>query len=211
LENISRYTESQLEAMTDDELIALIRQGEPLVTEFLVEKYNKLIRAKARSYFLIGADGEDVIQEGMIGFYKAIRDYEPDGESSFKVFSEMCITRQIITAIKSANRKKHTPLNNYVSFNAPVGDEEGRSLESLYYLPSVLNPEQLYIGKENIKALHKLIKETLSSFEYAVFEQYINGVSYMTIAEQMNRPMKSIDNALQRIKRKIEKCIESEK
>lgn len=211
MEKISRYTESQLEAMSDDELIALIRQGEPMVTEFLVEKYTTLIRAKARSYFLIGADGEDVIQEGMIGFYKAIRDYEPEGESSFKVFAELCVTRQIITAIKSANRKKHSPLNSYISLNEPVGDDEGDSLESRYGLPTALTPEQLYIGKESTNALYKRIKDALSTFEYAVFEQYISGVSYMTIAEEMDKPMKSIDNALQRIKKKIEKCIESEK
>ncbi len=208
MQNISRYSQEQLRAMSDDALIELIRQGEPMATEFLVEKYTTLIRAKARSYFLIGADGEDVIQEGMIGFYKAIRDYQPEGDSSFKVFAEMCITRQIITAIKTANRKKHSPLNTYISLNEPVWEEEGESLESRYGLSTALTPEQLYIGKESVNSLYKRIEATLSTFEFAVFEQYISGVSYMTIAEEMGKPMKSIDNALQRIKKKIEKCID---
>ncbi len=196
--------------MSDDELIELIRSGEPLASEYLVTKYKNLIRAKARPYFLIGADGEDVVQEGMLGFYKAMRDYKPESDASFRAFAEMCIVRQIITAIKTANRKKHSPLNSYVSFNAPVGDDEKRSFESLYNLETVLNPEQLYIGKENVKTLQKLIKETLSSFEYTVFEKYISGTSYTAIAEQMGKPMKSIDNALQRIKKKIEKCMQEE-
>ena len=196
--------------MSDDELIELVHQNDSMAAEYLVTKYKNLIRAKARPYFLIGADGEDVVQEGMLGFYKAMRDYKPDSDASFKVFAEMCVVRQIITAIKAANRKKHSPLNSYVSLQAPTGDDDSRSLESLYNIQTVLNPEQLYIGKENVKALHKLIKDSLSSFEYSVFEQYISGVSYTAIAEQMGKSMKSIDNALQRIKKKIEKCIEQQ-
>ena len=196
--------------MSDDELIELVHQNDSMAAEKLVTKYKNHIRAKARPYFLIGADGEDVVQEGMLGFYKAMRDYKPDSDASFKVFAEMCVVRQIITAIKAANRKKHSPLNSYVSLQAPTGDDDSRSLESLYNIQTVLNPEQLYIGKENVKALHKLIKDSLSSFEYSVFEQYISGVSYTAIAEQMGKSMKSIDNALQRIKKKIEKCIEQQ-
>ncbi|MDD4689836.1 MAG: RNA polymerase sporulation sigma factor SigH [Eubacteriales bacterium] len=209
MENKACYTVSQLESKTDDELIELNRNGELMSSEVLIKRYKNLIRAKARQYFLIGADCEDVVQEGMLGFYKAIRDYKPESDASFKVFAEMCIVRQIITAIKTANRKKHMPLNSYVSLNTPVGEDESRSLESIYCIPNVLNPEQVYIGRESAEDLHKLIKEALSSFEYAVFEQYISGISYTVIAEQMGKPMKSIDNALQRIKKKIEKCIEN--
>ena len=168
------------------------------------------MRAKARSYFLIGADREDIIQEGMIGFYKAIRDFRNDKLSSFRAFAELCVTRQIITAIKTATRQKHIPLNSYVSLNKPIYDEESdRTLLDVLSGAQASDPEELVISREEFAEIEKRMEEILSGLEWQVLMSYLDGKSYQEIARELHRHVKSIDNALQRVKRKLEKYMEN--
>ena len=195
--------------MTDEEVVHLCQQGDSLAQEYVFNKYKNFVRSKARSYFLIGADHEDIVQEGMIGLYKAIRDYRPDKLSSFHAFAELCITRQIITAIKTATRQKHIPLNSYVSLNKPLYDEESdRTLLDVIIEGRASNPEELIIGQEDLSSIHAKIDEVLSSLEQEVLRSYLDGKSYQEIADNLGRHVKSIDNALQRVKRKLEKYLE---
>ena len=195
--------------MTDEEVVHLCQQGDSLAQEYVFNKYKNFVRSKARSYFLIGADHEDIVQEGMIGLYKAIRDYRPDKLSSFRAFAELCITRQIITAIKTATRQKHIPLNSYVSLNKPLYDEESdRTLLDVIIEGRASNPEELIIGQEDLSSIHAKIDEVLSSLEQEVLRSYLDGKSYQEIADNLGRHVKSIDNALQRVKRKLEKYLE---
>jgi RNA polymerase sporulation-specific sigma factor len=191
---------------TDDELVLAARSGDDNALCDLLNKYRAFARVKARSYFLVGADREDIVQEGMIGLYKAIRDFNPDMQSSFRAFAELCVTRQIITAIKTATRQKHGPLNNYVSFERPVGgDDEGeRVLGDLLPSRAISDPADLVISAERIRALQAHFDEVLSDLETEVLRLYVEGKSYQEIAERLQRHVKSIDNALQRIKRKLE-------
>ena len=183
--------------------------GESSAEEYLLDKYKNFVRSKARSYFLVGADHEDIVQEGMIGLYKAIRDFRPDKLSSFRAFAELCITRQIITAIKTATRQKHIPLNNYVSLNKPLYDEESdRTLLDVIVEGRMSDPEELIINMENVGNIRTKINEVLSSLEQQVLNAYLDGKSYQEIAEALGRHVKSIDNALQRVKRKLEKNLE---
>lgn len=194
--------------MTDEEVVHLCQQGDSLAQEYVFNKYKNFVRSKARSYFLIGADHEDIVQEGMIGLYKAIRDYRPDKLSSFRAFAELCITRQIITAIKTATRQKHIPLNSYVSLNKPLYDEESdRTLLDVIIEGRASNPEELIIGQEDLSSIHAKIDEVLSSLEQEVLRSYLDGKSYQEIADKLGRHVKSIDNALQRVKRKLEKFL----
>ena len=187
----------------------LAQQGEQFAVEYLVDKYKNFVRAKARSYFLIGADKEDIIQEGMIGLFKAIRDYKMDKLTSFRAFAELCITRQIITAIKTATRQKHIPLNSYVSLNKPVYDEESdRTLIDILSTTKITNPEEIIISREEFIFIEKKMGEILSSLEWKVLMAYLEGKSYQEIAVELKRHVKSIDNALQRVKRKLEKYLE---
>ncbi|MGI6452841.1 MAG: RNA polymerase sporulation sigma factor SigH [Syntrophomonadaceae bacterium] len=195
--------------MPDEEIVELAQQGQQYAVEFLVEKYKNFVRAKARSYFLIGADKEDIIQEGMIGLFKAIRDYKLDKLTSFRAFAELCITRQIITAIKTATRQKHIPLNSYVSLNKPIYDEESdRTLMDILSTAKITNPEEIVISKEEFVFIEKKMGEILSSLEWKVLMAYLEGKSYQEIAVELKRHVKSIDNALQRVKRKLEKYLE---
>ena len=194
--------------MPDEEVVKLAQAYDADALDYILTKYKGLIRTKARSYFLIGADKEDIIQEGMIGLYKAIRDFRDDKQSSFRAFAELCATRQIITAIKSATRQKHQPLNSYISLNKPVYDEESeRTLIDVISGTSETNPEEIVIGKENYTAIEAIIGEILSAFELHVLRFYLEGKKYFEIAEALNRDVKSIDNAIQRIKAKVEKYI----
>jgi RNA polymerase sporulation-specific sigma factor len=198
--------------MTDEEIVLLGQQGNQYAVEFLVDKYKSFVKAKARSYFLIGADREDIIQEGMIGLFKAIRDYRGDKLSMFRAFAELCVTRQIITAIKTATRQKHIPLNSYVSLNKPVYDEESdRTLLDILYTNRIANPEEIFISREEFTHIEKKMGEMLSSLEWKVLTYYLEGKSYQEIAELLQRHVKSIDNALQRVKRKMEKYLEDRK
>ncbi|TCK98825.1 RNA polymerase sigma-30 (SigH) subunit [Natranaerovirga hydrolytica] len=197
----------------DEGLIQLIKKGDNEALEFLMNKYKNLVKKKARTYFLIGADNDDIIQEGMIGLYKAIRDYKNDKETSFKVFADLCITRQIITAIKAYTRKKHVPLNSYVSLNKPMFEEDYEKDSLMDRMPSekIINPEELLIDKENLYIIEKELEKRLSKFEKNVLHLYLDGVNYTEIAVHLNRTVKSIDNALQRIKRKVELILEDTK
>ena len=195
--------------LSDEEIVSLCHEGDSLAVEFLLNKYKNFVRSKARSYFLIGADHEDIVQEGMIGLYKAIRDFKQDKLSSFRAFAELCITRQIITAIKTATRQKHIPLNSYVSLNKPLYDEESdRTLLDILMEGTNSNPEDMIINQENLGNIHRKINEVLSGLEQEVLAAYLDGKSYQEIAEALGRHVKSIDNALQRVKRKLEKYLE---
>lgn len=195
-------------ALQDEELISEARKGSVLAQECLINKYKSFVKAKARTYFLIGADREDIIQEGLIGLCKAIRDFNADKLSSFKAFAEICITRQIITAIKTATRQKHIPLNSYVSLNKPMfEDESERSLNDILCTDSDSNPEEMMISREEYSIIEEKISRSLSPLEHKVLELYLQGSTYQEIAEEVDRQVKSIDNALQRVKRKLERFL----
>ena len=199
----------RFEPMTDEEIVALAQAGDGAALEFLLNKYKNFVRTKARSYFLIGADHEDIVQEGMIGLYKAIRDFKEEKLSSFRAFAELCITRQIITAIKTATRQKHIPLNSYVSLNKPIYDDESdRTLLDVITEGWVSNPEDMLINQEDIGAIEGRIGEMLSSLEKQALARYLEGKSYQEISDEMGRHVKSIDNALQRVKRKLQKYLD---
>lgn len=197
--------------LTDEEILLAIKDNDDeLALEYLINKYRNFVRAKARSYFLIGADREDIIQEGMIGFYKAIRDFRNDKLSSFRAFAELCVTRQIITAIKTATRQKHIPLNSYISLNKPIYDEDSdRTLMDVLSGGKISDPEELVISREEFADIEKKMEEILSDLEWRVLMSYIDGKSYQEIAADLGRHVKSIDNALQRVKRKLEKYMEN--
>ena len=202
---------SAYENLRDEEILLIIRDtNDRLALDCLISKYRTFVRAKARSYFLIGADREDIIQEGMIGFYKAIRDFRNDKLSSFRAFAELCVTRQIITAIKTATRQKHIPLNTYVSLNKPIYDEDSdRTLLDVISGIKVADPEELIISQEEFLDIEKKMEEILSDLEWKVLMSYLDGKSYQEIAENLGRHVKSVDNALQRVKRKLEKYMEN--
>ena len=193
----------------DEQLVELVREGDELALEYMISKYKNFVRAKARSYFLIGADREDIIQEGMIGLYKAIRDFRPDKLASFRAFAELCITRQIITAIKTATRQKHIPLNSYVSLNKPIYDEEAdRTLLDVLSGTKITDPEELVISREEFIHIEQKMGEFLSDLEWKVLMYYLEGKSYQEIADSLGRHVKSVDNALQRVKRKLERYLQ---
>ncbi|PWA12993.1 RNA polymerase sporulation sigma factor SigH [Pueribacillus theae] len=199
----------EFETIQDEELVRIIHEGNTIALEYLINKYKNFVRAKARSYFLIGADREDIIQEGMIGLYKAIRDFKEDKLSSFKAFAELCITRQMITAIKTATRQKHIPLNSYVSLDKPIFDEESdRTLMDVLTGTRKTDPEMLLINREEFNDIEHKMLEVLSDLERQVLMHYLDGRSYQEISEDLNRHVKSIDNALQRVKRKLERYLE---
>ena len=192
----------------DEEVVMQAKMGNVYAQEYLINKYSNVVKTKAKSYFLIGADKEDIYQEGMIGLYKAIRDFKPDKLSSFRAFAELCITRQIITAIKTATRQKHIPLNTYVSINKPIYDEESdRTLLDVLSTIKVCDPEELMISKEELSKMGDDIGKVLSDLEMIVLASYLQGKSYQEIACDLERRPKSIDNALQGVKRKLEKCL----
>lgn len=191
------------EGKSDEEIVALAQSGDSGALIYLLESYKSLVRVKARGYFLIGADHEDIVQEGMIGLYKSIRDFDPNRQPSFRAFADLCIKRQIITAIKIATRQKHIPLNTYVSLNKPVYEEDSeRSLLDVIE-GKVSNPEELYINQEELASMQSMMDETLSGFERQVLSSFLEGKSYQEIAERLSRQVKAVDNALQRIKKKL--------
>ena len=192
------------------DIVLKASKGDKIALEYIIKKYKNFVKAKAKSYFLIGADKEDIIQEGMIGLYKAVRDFDASKTNSFKGFADICITRQIITAIKTATIQKHIPLNSYISLNKPVYDEESeRTLLDIIATSIVTDPEELIISKEELKHIESKMNELLSDLELQVVEYYLNGKSYQYIADKLKRDVKSIDNALQRVKRKLEKHLEN--
>lgn len=190
---------------TDEQLIEMLRGGDEDAERQLYERYKQTVRSRAHTYFLIGADHEDLVQEGMIGLYKAVLEYDPEREASFRGFADLCITRQILTAIKRATRKKHAPLNTYVSLNQPIFEEGGdQTLFDTMQNLRVVDPEEQLIGQEEYDRIQRYLHDNLSSLEQTVLGLYLNGFSYQQIAQRLDRPPKSIDNALQRIKHKLE-------
>jgi len=196
------YTE-----LSDEEIIKHIRQDESYAMDELIERYKIQVKIKSRAYFLVGADEDDVIQEGMIGLYKAIRDFNEDKDALFKTFADLCINRQIITAVKTATRNKHTPLNNYISLDKQ-SVSEGENISIIDFLiDDNLQPEKLLIGKETVGSIKKSIQERLSEFEKKVIHLYLQGNKYFEIAEKLDSNEKAVDNALQRIKSKLKKFL----
>ena len=202
------YTQDY-DSMTDEQVVRLAQGTDSQALEYLLNKYKNFVRTKARSYFLIGADHEDIVQEGMIGLYKSIRDYKEEKLSSFRAFAELCITRQIITAIKTATRQKHIPLNSYISLNKPIYEEDSdRTLLDVITEEGMSNPEDMLIDREDLSFIEGRIGQMLSGLEKEVLVRYMEGKSYVEIADEMGRHVKSIDNALQRIKRKLLRYLE---
>jgi RNA polymerase sporulation-specific sigma factor len=199
-----RYSE-----VSDEELILRLRDGETEIMDYICDKYKDLVKTKAKSMFILGGDNEDLIQEGMIGLFKAVRDYDCGRDASFYTFADLCVSRQMYTAVQAAGRKKHIPLNTYVSLyeNAEHGDsEEGRLIDALENKTEI-SPEELFLDKERVKYLDDIIENELSSFEKQVLELHLTGMSYVQIAKVLGRDEKATDNALQRMKNKIKKKI----
>jgi RNA polymerase sporulation-specific sigma factor len=204
--------EELYEYESEEKIVEEAKIGNKRAQEFIISKYENFVKNKAKSYFLIGADKEDIYQEGMIGLYKAIRDFNGEKSTSFKAFAELCITRQIITAIKTATRQKHIPLNTYISLNKPVSEEESdRTLLDIISSVRITNPEELIIGQEQKEFIEEEINKVLSDLEIQVLQSYLEGKSYQEIACDLDRHSKSIDNALQRVKKKLEKCLVKDK
>lgn len=194
--------------MTDEDLIVIIKSGNKYALEFLMNKYKELVNMKVSRYFIVGAEKEDITQEGLIGLFKAIKSFNPDKQNSFKTFANMCIERQLITAIKSSNRQKHMPLNSYLSLNiAAYDDDDEASIIDIFDSHQVEDPLDTITKKEYYKAVETAIDKHLSSFEKQVLNRYIQGESYSQIAKKLDAPVKSIDNAIQRIRKKAMKNI----
>jgi len=204
---VARFSpKTQAEGQLDDGyLIALAKQGSAPAYDAIVRRYHGFVRLKASSYFLAGGDSEDLIQEGLVGLYKAVRDYRTDRESSFRNFAELCITRQIITAVKTASRNKHAPLNRYVSFSAtPAGSVDSEpTLDEVLPGPTAHDPVNQAISSEELRALISCLSTVLSELESRVLGLYLDGWSYQEIGEQVGCEAKTVDNALQRVKRKV--------
>lgn len=200
---------------SDEELILRLRDGEEAITDYIMEKYKNMVRSKAKSMYILGADREDLIQEGMIGLFKAVRDYDTGRDASFFTFADLCVSRQMYTAIQAAGRQKHMPLNTYVSLYADGADgEDGLREAERGLLESAAsrleqNPEELLIDRENVKRLEEVMEKELSSFEKQVLDLYLTGMKYSQIARVLGKDDKSTDNALQRIKAKLKKAISS--
>lgn len=195
--------EREFANQTDELLIEQLRSGQREITDYIMDKYKYLVRKRANAMFLIGGDTDDLIQEGMIGLFKAIRDFNVDKDASFYHFADLCITRQIYHAVEASQRKKHLPLNTYVSLNAQMGQEGEETFLDVLESFENSNPEQLLIEREDARAIREKLKDDLSRFEQQVVQLYLQGLSYRQIAEQLDKEPKAIDNALQRIRAKI--------
>lgn len=200
----------QYNLLSDEELISRLREGHEDIRDYLMEKHKNLVRKKARALYLIGGDNDDLIQEGMIGLYKAIRDFDPERGASFHTFADLCISRQLYTAVQASQRQKHQPLNSYVSLSDSDNEEQTSSRAS-YAANDVRNrnPEELFIARENLEDMEELIEKKLSRFEREVLRYYLSGMNYSQIADTLGKSSKATDNALQRIKRKIKQITEN--
>ena len=200
--------------MTDEDLVIIIKSGDKSAFEYLLNKYKELVNIKVSKYYIVGAEKDDIVQEGLIGLFKAIKSYKSDMKNSFKSFANMCIERQLITAIKSSNRQKHMPLNSYLSLNISAYDEEdGKSdtpLIDVFNTTLIEDPLDTITKKEYYKNIEETIDKSLSDFEKKVLNKYINGKSYIEIAEDLDTPVKSIDNAIQRIRKKAIKGLKQQ-
>lgn len=194
----------QYEDMPDEQVVELSAEGDKSATEYLLSKYKNLVRSRAKAFFLAGADKEDLVQEGMIGLFKAIRDFDGTKQASFHGFAEMCVKRQLITAVKTATRQKHMPLNSYISLSDPVFENNSdRTLVDMLAERESVDPEEMFLRREKAEAMEAELGKKLSSLEKTVLSLYMNGMNYQEIALELSRTPKSIDNALQRIKNKI--------
>lgn len=207
MSNISAFytTDNNYSIKSDEQLIALIKSGDKIAIDFLIEKYKDLVNKKVGKYFMIGAEKEDIIQEGMIGLFKAIQSFDSTKQNSFKTFANLCIERQLITAIKTSNRQKHIPLNSYLSLSSSAynNEEDGdTSMIEFFDSHTTEDPLETITKKEYYKKVENTIDKSLSTFEKQVLQRFIKGESYLTIAEQLNSPVKSVDNAIQRIRKK---------
>ena len=199
------FTTDKYNNLSDEEIISQIKQGNQEALGYILEKYKNLVNIKVSKYFMVGAEKEDIVQEGMIGLFKAIKDFKPDKQNSFKSFANICIKRQLITAIKSSNRQKHMPLNSYLSLNtAAYENNEDDSVELIdtFYNKEVEDPLETIMKKEYYTEVENAVNKSLSKFEKQVLEQYLKGESYVKIAEKLDSPVKSVDNAIQRIRKK---------
>ena len=202
-ENVAEF--DRFTSLTDEEIVAICQEeNNHHATDYIVQRYKNFVRSKARSYFLMGADKEDIIQEGMIGLYKATRDFEPGHQLNFKGFAEICITRQIISAIKGASRQKHIPLNSYISLNKPAYDDSERTLIEVLETEKNLDPQEVVINREQYALIKEVMEAVLSPLEWEVLRGYMDAKSYQEMAEEHHRSVKSIDNALQRVKKKMD-------
>lgn len=207
--------DKEYEKYSDEELIVQLRDGDHAITDYIMEKYKNLVRSKAQSMYILGADREDLIQEGMIGLFKAVRDYDTGRDASFFTFADLCVSRQMYTAIQTAGRLKNAPLNSYISiyedYSQRNGNESGEEVKLINSLisPSEQNPEERVIDRENVERIEQMIQKELSSFEKQVLDLYLTGMSYGQIAKVLGRDEKSTDNALQRIKTKIRKALKA--
>ncbi len=198
---------------TDEELILRLRDGEEAIMDYIMNKYKNLVRKYARNMYILGAEEQDLIQEGMIGLFRAIKDYDSGRDASFFTFADLCISRKMYNAIEASKREKHTPLNNYISLYARNdGDSiDGKTMfMDLLSAGEISNPENLLIDRENVERIENLVEQELSSFEKQVFDLYITGMKYGQIAKVLGKDEKSTDNALQRIKNKLKKAMQKE-
>ncbi|MCI8899876.1 MAG: RNA polymerase sporulation sigma factor SigH [Lachnospiraceae bacterium] len=200
------------DGITDEELIDRQRSGERQITDYIMDKYKNLVRKKAKSMYILGADNDDLIQEGMIGLFKAVRDYDPGRDASFYTFADLCVSRQMYKAVQASRREKHAPLNTYISLYADTAEAEsdgnGTALVNVIASAVETNPEQLMIDRENVADIEAIIEKELSGFEKQVLDLYITGMSYSQIAGVLSRDAKSTDNALQRLKAKLRRAVD---
>ena len=198
------YTTEKYANLTDEQIISQIKEGDEQALSFLLDKYKDLVNSKVGKYFIIGAEREDIRQEGMIGLYKAIRGFDHCKQNTFKTFANLCIERQLITAIKSSNRQKHMPLNSYLSLNTSAydNDEDGTELIETFEVDTIEDPLETIMKKESFDEIQKTMHKSLSKFEEQVLDRYIQGESYEIIAKRLDTPVKSVDNAIQRIRKK---------
>lgn len=211
-ENVFYWAE-QYNNLDDEQIISKIKQGDEKALAYILEKYKELVNMKVGKYFIIGAEREDIVQEGMIGLFKAIKSFNPDKQNTFKSFANICIERQLITAIKSSNRQKHMPLNSYLSLNIAAYDnneEDSVELIDTFNSKTVEDPLETIMKKEYYTEMENTVNKNLSKFEKQVLDRFIKGESYITIAQKLDSPVKSVDNAMQRIRRKALKNIENE-
>ena len=198
------YTTEKYGNLTDEQIISQIKEGDEQALSFLLEKYKDLVNSKVGKYFIIGAEREDIIQEGMIGLYKAVKNFDRSKQNTFKTFANLCIERQLITAIKSSNRQKHIPLNSYLSLNTSAydNDEEGTELIETFETDTIEDPLETIMKKEYFNEIQNTMHKSLSKFEEKVLDRYIQGESYEVIAKKLETPVKSVDDAIQRIRKK---------
>lgn len=199
------YSTNSFDALKDEEIISLIRNGDKHALEYMLDKYKDLVNYRVSRFFIVGAEKEDVFQEGMIGLYKAIKDFDPEKQNSFKTFAGLCVERQLITAIKSSNRQKHMPLNLSMSLNSHACDEDDENddeLINILYNKSAEDPLETITKKEYFREVEEIMQKSLSEFEKKVLHRFINGESYISIAEKLDSNVKSVDNAIQRIRKK---------